>query len=323
MPVRRAWVIWINIYKLRLNQRPHFPPIFHFPWSNGRVLASTGILSSLLFDYEIRARLGGNSLIWSVLAETAVARGVMKHEREIAANTARLSLGSPFFASVWLPMHSSEALVPWRVLWRMTDASRVEARARHDSMVLALSGLRTEDVIHVLDGCDIVGDEAEVRLSKGFWRVDKDKDPELWHTVLTLVAFHDLEEKIRACGGDREKGIEAYLNQNKGEGWMLPETLRLADYGLGHDDRTKEPQPVASRLGPRFYDWQLAQTPEESWRECHLHARNLLGEEGYKKLLDEIEGKTRDGCGTSESKPVEIREPGADYQDLPLFRSKT
>ena len=153
--------------------------------------------------------------------------------------------------------------------------------------------------------------------------MDKDKDPELRHTVLTLVAFRDLEAKIRACGGDRDKGIEAFLAQNGGEGWMLPETLCLADYGLGHDDRAKQPQPVASRLGPRFYDWQLAQSPEESWRECHLHARNLLGEEGYKKLLDEIEGKTRDGCGTSESKPVEIREPGADCQDLPLFRSKT
>ena len=124
---------------------------------------------------------------------------------------------------------------------------------------------------------------------KGFWRVDKDKDPELRHTVLTLVAFHDLEEKIRACGGDREKGIEAFLAQNDGEGWMLPETLRLADYGLGHDDRAKQPQPVASRLGPRFYDWQLAQSAEESWRECHLHARNLLGEDGYRQLLADIE----------------------------------
>ena len=28
--------------------------------------------------------------------------------------------------------------------------------------------------------------------------------------------------------------------------------------------------------------------PEESWRECHLHARNLLGEEGYRELLDDI-----------------------------------
>ena len=71
---------------------------------------------------------------------------------------------------------------------------------------------------------------------------------------------------------------------------MLPETLRLADYGLGHDDRAKEHQPVASRLGPRFYDWQLEQDPEESWRECELHARNLLGEDGFQKLMEEIEG---------------------------------
>ena len=66
---------------------------------------------------------------------------------------------------------------------------------------------------------------------------------------------------------------------------MLPETLRLADSGLGHDDRAKERQPVASRLGPRFYDWQLTQTLEESWRECHLHARNLLGGAGFEGLL--------------------------------------
>jgi hypothetical protein len=126
---------------------------------------------------------------------------------------------------------------------------------------------------------------------KGFWRVDKDKDPELRHTVLTLVAFHDLEAKIREHGGDREAGIAAFLSQNQGEGWMLPETLRLADYGLGHDERAQHHQPVASRLGPRFYDWQLAQTAEESWRECHLHARNLLGEAGYQKLLADIEAE--------------------------------
>ena len=116
---------------------------------------------------------------------------------------------------------------------------------------------------------------------KGFWRVDRDKDPELRHTILTLVAFRNLESKIQAAGGDRERGIEAFLAQNDGEGWMLPETLHLADYGLGHDERAHEPQPVASRLGPRFYDWQLVQSADESWRECHLHARNLLGEHGY------------------------------------------
>ena len=47
-------------------------------------------------------------------------------------------------------------------------------------------------------------------------------------------------------------------------------------------------QPVASRLGPRFYDWQLTQSSEESWCECHLHARNLLGEVEFSKLLKDL-----------------------------------
>jgi hypothetical protein len=174
-------------------------------------------------------------------------------------------------------------------------------------------GLTTEDLVHLLNGCDFPYDLLHNSLvsasldARGFWRVDKDKDPELRHTVLTLIAFHDLEEKIRACGGDREKGIEAFLNQNDRKGWMLPETLRLADYGLGHDERAKHPQPIASRLGPRFYDWQLAQSPEESWRECHLHARNLLGEIGYLRLLEEIESP-KDG-----QKAPQVAEPSLAY----------
>lgn len=142
----------------------------------------------------------------------------------------------------------------------------------------ALAQLGVEDLQHLLQECDhaVASDKSGMRAT-GFWRTDKDKDPELRHTVLTLVAFHDLRQKIAACDGDRDRGIESFLTQNDGEGWLLPETLRLADYGLGHDDRAQEHQPVASRLGPRFYDWQLAQSPEDSWRECRLHARNLLG----------------------------------------------
>lgn len=75
---------------------------------------------------------------------------------------------------------------------------------------------------------------------------------------------------------------------------MLPETLRLADLGLGHDDRASEPQPVAAALGQRFYDWQLSQDAAESWRECALHARNLLGAEGFEKLQAELEGRAED-----------------------------
>ena len=121
---------------------------------------------------------------------------------------------------------------------------------------------------------------------------------ELRQTVLTLVAFRDLQTHIDAVGGNPERGIETFLAQNDGEGWLLPETLRLADCDLGHDEHAREHRPVASRLGPRFYDWQLVQGADESWRECHLHARNLLGTHDYAlRVVDLIEQRVSDDAG--------------------------
>ena len=172
----------------------------------------------------------------------------------------------------------------------LTEHERLRISIILDALVASAFGLELKELHHVLRQCDLPRAEianAQVS-SKGFWRVDKHKDPELRHTVLTLIAFHDLESKIHAVGGERKQGIAAFLEQNHGEGWMLPATLRLADYGLGHDDRAQHPQPVASRLGPRFYDWQLVQSAEESWRECHLHSRNLLGAQGYASLIVDL-----------------------------------
>ena len=36
---------------------------------------------------------------------------------------------------------------------------------------------------------------------------------------------------------------------------------------------------------PAFLRLAACQSPEESWRECHLHARNLLGEGGWREAL--------------------------------------
>jgi len=71
-------------------------------------------------------------------------------------------------------------------------------------------------------------------------------------------------------------------------------------------------QPVASRLGPRFYDWQLSQSAEESCRECHLHARNLLGEEGYGELVDRA-ARQADGD------PAASRQTQGDVRQEALF----
>jgi hypothetical protein len=229
---------------------------------------------------------------------------------------AHLSNADRLFSWSWLLRrhgHASERAIPDQ--WALGAGERGRCRAALDAVCLAAFGLVRPDVEEILGDCDVSGLMVQTpRDPKGFWRIDKDKDPELRHTVLTLVAFHDLEQKIGECGGDRDKGIEAFLSQNDGEGWMLPETLRLADYGLGHDDRAKEHQPVASRLGPRFFDWQLTQSAEESWRECHVHARNLLGEAGYKGLLAEAT-ETQGGRGPS-SGPVDnaIANAGAQPQ---------
>ncbi len=78
------------------------------------------------------------------------------------------------------------------------------------------------------------------------------------------------------------------------------------------------PKPVASRLGPRCFDWQLVQSADESWRECHLHARNLLGAREYGRLV------SASGDGTSEDSLPLVAERRSDYGEAtpsqkPLF----
>ena len=261
--------------------------------------ALTGLLNSFAIDFVARRAVGAMTFGWYVLETLPLPARTRPEIAAIAAESTSLNCAHEAMADHWLALRPVyPAGRPWRSNWAVSHAERLRRRVTADVLCFSAYGLGITEVVHVLGGCDGPGSrstspDGEDRDRKGFWRVDKDKDPELRHTILTLVAFHDLEDKIRACGGDREKGIEAFLSQNDGEGWMLPENLRLADYGLGHDERAKVHQPVASRLGPRFYDWQLAQSAEESWRECHLHARNLLGEEGYRKLLAEIEAVKR------------------------------
>ena len=55
---------------------------------------------------------------------------------------------------------------------------------------------------------------------------------------------------------------------------------------------TTSPSPPAS--GPRFYDWQLAQSPHESRRECRLHAPQPAGGRG----VPGVDRGRRTGCGS-------------------------
>jgi hypothetical protein len=156
-----------------------------------------------------------------------------------------------------------------------------------DAVIGALFGLKEDEFNWILRGCDRPSEwltsNSNTRTldTKGFWRVEKDRPPELRYTVLAQVAFRSLSEI----------GMDHFLSMNEGEGWMLPDAIRLADYELGHVSRAKEHQPVASALGPRFYHWQLDQSAEESWEECERHAENLA------KILPPDRKKTTDPEG--------------------------
>ena len=164
----------------------------------------------------------------------------------------------------------------------LLPAERIRCGVIADTLVARVMGLDYDDMVRILQDVD----HAQARgAATGFWRVDKNKDPELRRTVLALVALRHLEASVGAVESPQDAGIQPFLSENHGEGWLLPETVRLSDHGLGHDDRARVHQPVASVFGPRFYDWQLAQASEESWRECHLHARNLLGTAEYTRLI--------------------------------------
>ncbi|MCC6316620.1 MAG: hypothetical protein IT361_02925 [Gemmatimonadaceae bacterium] len=232
-------------------------------------LALVAVLNSLPFDFVMRARLGGLHLDYHVFDANPLPN------REAATQllsevSARLNLPHVRWSRTWRSV-SHRRDQAWRRLWAVAPHERRRLRVIVEVLSAHTYGLEVSSLSWLLNECDqardFLGSDTFARTvdPKGFWRVDKDKDPELRHTVLTQVAFHDLQRL----------GLDAFLNQNDGEGWMLPETLRLADYGLGHDDRAREHQPVASRLGPRFFPWQLEQGVEESWDECARHAERI------------------------------------------------
>ena len=230
-----------------------------------RALALTGVLNSFTFDAMLRYRLGGLNINLFVLAENTLPRRMSPHLINVALRAASLSMISERFArqALQIPQQSGAAL-HWRRGWASSAFERARAWSMLDALVAHWYGLDAGNLGWILRDCDWAQTPANTD-PKGFWRVDKDKPPELRHTVLSLIAFHDLQRM----------GLQAFLDQNDGEGWMLPKTLRLADYGLGHDDRAKQHQPVAEVLGPRFFDWQLTQSVQESWEECERHAELL------------------------------------------------
>jgi len=230
------------------------------PWT----LAS--VTNSFTFDWVSRRRMGGSHLNLFVVEELPS----LRPEAVLVLDgfTRGLLHPSVSFAPVWL---GAPRNIPWKQCWAVTQHERLRLRAIVEVAIAMRFGINETEFREILRDCDrsieALGSSAITRTldTKGFWRFERELLPELRLAVVSQVAFREA----------LSVGLEGFLGQNNGSGWMLPETLRLSDYGLGHDDRAKELQPIASALGPRFHPWQLAQSVQESWEECERHAQVL------------------------------------------------
>lgn len=238
--------------------------------SNCEIELLQAVLGSFVFDYVAKFKIGYLHLNYFIIEECPLVRPERLAPVRTAISAIALRLGCPseLFAPLWLERAEWHKTRGWRAGWAITPHERTRLKAKLDACMAHLFGLDIEDFRWLL----LETDHPEIFLAKKrntksldqkrFWRIDKQRDPELRHSVLALVAFHDLQSQ----------GIDHFLSQNNGEGWLIPETIRLADYGLGHDDRAQHAQPVAARLGPRFLDWQLNEDVDRSWQECAAHA---------------------------------------------------
>lgn len=237
----------------------------------------SAILNSFSYDWLLRLSFGGSggvgALDPSKFFDLPIPKVHDKLMMQLGAIVLQLSGATEMMANWWERQKLSPLFqeTPWRQLWAITPHERLRLRCILDAVVAHLYGLTPVDFAWILRDCDHPAEQTRNNAftraldPKGFWRVDKEQPPELRHPVLAQIAFAELQRL----------GLDAFLAQHHGEGWQLPESLRLADYGLGHDERAREAQPVAAALGPRFLPWQLAQSVAESWAECARHAENL------------------------------------------------
>ena len=276
-------------------------------------LVLTAVLNSLAFDFVMRTRLTGLHLDYHVWEQSPLPVIPSSLRPALAAAAFQLIADNRIAAPEGLLLAAPPSA-------GVTDAERRRLVASLNAVVATLYGLTAADFARITEGCDVPTASTAQPDSKGFWRIHGTSRPELRLPVLAQRALADLTEEINAAATP-EVAICRFLGAD-GDGWLLPETLRLADHGLGHDDRANHHQPVATALGARSYDWQLAQPTEEANRERQLHARNLLGELDYARLLRQLERRERPRIGeplpqvAEERAKLDTGQPADDQPDV-------
>lgn len=208
--------------------------------------ALPALLNSFVLDWVARIRVGGTQVDAHLVSELPLIDPQHPLLPVLAVNALRLNGPSPLFAPLWLSLRTylPVNLAPEQ-LYCLTPHERLRVRCLTEALIAWLYGLRLEDLSAMLS--------PDPGKARGFWRVDRNRPPELRLTTLTLEAFKDL----------LTVGPQRFLDLNDGEGWMLPETLLL----------NGEPRAVRAAMGPRFQAWQEGCEPSESWSACENAAK--------------------------------------------------
>ncbi|HEY9676858.1 MAG TPA: N-6 DNA methylase [Drouetiella sp.] len=155
-------------------------------------------LNSFVFDWVLRLKLVGNNLNYFILQDCYLPRfeRVTPHVVKIAA---MLSQNNKHFAS-GLSELAGFATVD---CLELTGDERTRLRCVLDALIADAYGLSFEDLSYILRGCDEVKPGGHLS-TKGFWRVDKELEPQERQTVRTLRAYDEL----------LSVGIEKFVSDN-------------------------------------------------------------------------------------------------------------
>lgn len=214
-------------------------------------LCVAGVFGSLVFDAQMRHRLGGLNLSRFVVAGASLPRpGALPPG--FAHLVARLALTHPLFAREWLALEATDptgllGACPGRLAWATARADRLRLGAALDALVAHAYGLDDRDLLALLADCALPSGTPAADLRalppRGDWRVDRREPPELRATVLAVAALRDL----------LRDGPDALL---AGDGWPLPESRDLRALGFvdapGGERSARErlPGASASTVGP-------------------------------------------------------------------------
>ncbi len=161
---------------------------------NALHLPLLAVLNSFVYDYALRTRLGGNNLNHYILRDTPLPHpSRILAVPELNSMVAQLAWPLPRFAKAWRAQGID------RAEWISDPRARRHRRARIDALVARAYGLDLSDMAWILRDCDHeIGSLTNRELTrsldqKGFWRVDRDLNPDDRLTQMTLRKMAKLE----------------------------------------------------------------------------------------------------------------------------------